>query len=142
MPILDTNAVSILERRGPESVRLIAYLDSLPPEDIHVTVISYEEQIRGWMSVLGAARNSKTQTLPYSLLLAQLENYCSLHVLPFDEPAAAQYEELRKTHRRISSPDLKIAAVTLVNNTTLITQNTRDFENIANLKLKDWTRGV
>lgn len=72
----------------------------------------------------GAARSSKTQTLPYSLLLAQLENYCSLHVLPFDEPAAAQYEEFRKTHRRVSSPDLKIAAIALVHDTTLITQNT------------------
>ncbi len=140
MPILDTNPISILERRGPEAVRLIAYLDTVEADDICVTVISYEEQIRGWMSALGSARDARAQALPYARPLAQLENYCSLQILPFDEAAAMQYEELRKTHRRTSSPDLKIAAVALVHDTTLVTQNTRDFENIIGLKLKDWTR--
>ena len=41
---------------------------------------------------------------------------------------------------RLSSPDLKIAAIALTRNATLITQNTRDFQDIAGLKLKDWTR--
>ena len=140
MPILDTNPISILERRNAESARLIATLETFPADEIYVTVISYEEQIRGWMAALGSARDAAAQVLSYTRLLAQLENYCSLQILPFDAAAAAQYDALRKTHRRISSPDLKIAAITLVHDSTLLTQNTRDFENIAGLKLKDWTR--
>ena len=140
MPVLDTNPVTILERRNAEYPRLAAYLDTFPVEEIYVTVISYEEQIRGWMSALGSVRTVSAQVPPYAKLLAQLENYCALQILPFDDRAAAQYDDLRRHHRRISSPDLKIAAIALVRDETLITQNTRDFQNIAGLKLKDWTR--
>ncbi len=140
MPILDTNPLSILERRNAEAARLTAYLETFPEDSIYVTVISYEEQIRGWMAALGSARNPSAQVLPYTKLLEQLENYCALQILPFDNRAATQYADLRRRHRRISSPDLKIAAVALVHNEILITQNTRDFESIAGLKLKDWTR--
>lgn len=140
MYILDTNPISVLERHGAEAARLIAFLDDIPSKDIHVTVISYEEQIRGWTAVLAASRNSSAQVMPYSRLLMQLGNYCNLSILPFDANAAAQYDALRKEHRRISSPDLKIAAISLVNNATLITQNQRDFRSIVGLKLTDWTR--
>lgn len=140
MYILDTNLISILERRGVETVRLNTYLNTLPPDAIYVTVISYEEQIRGWMAALGAAQNSAAQVRPYARLTMQLDNYCNLQILPFDEKAAAEYETLRPSHRRTSSPDLKIAAIALVNSATLITQNIRDFDTIVGLKLKDWSR--
>ncbi len=140
MPILDTNPISILERRGGETSRLIAYLDTWAAEEIYVTVISYEEQVRGWLATLGSVRDSAAQVMPYTRLLTQLENYCNLQILPFDAAASTQYDLLRKTYRRISSSDLKIAAISLVHNETLITQNTRDFENIVGLELKDWTK--
>ena len=140
MPILDTSPISILERRNAETARLSAYLETFPDDSIYITVISYEEQIRGWMSALGSARNPSAQVLPYTKLLEQLENYCNLQILPFDDAAANRFQALRREHRRISSPDLKIAAIALVHNEILITQNTRDFENIVGLKLKDWTR--
>ena len=44
MPILDTNPVSILERRNAEAARLSAFLKTFPNDSIYVTVISYEEQ--------------------------------------------------------------------------------------------------
>lgn len=140
MHILDTNPISVLERRGLDSVTLITYLSSLPSEDIYVTVISYEEQIRGWTAAIAASKSTSAQVLQYARLLTQLENYCNLSILPFNKEAATQYEELRKQHRRVSSPDLKIAAITLVNDAVLVTQNERDFRNIPGLKTKDWTR--
>ena len=140
MFILDTNPISILERRGANADRLVNRLAEIPSSEIFVTVISYEEQIRGWTAALGATKNTSAQVLQYARLLAQLENYCNLSILPFDPVAAIIFDDLRKMHRRISSPDLKIAAITLVNNATLITQNEQDFRNIVGLKLEDWTR--
>ncbi len=140
MIILDTNAISILERRGVESGRLLVRLANVPSSDIYVTVISYEEQIRGWTAAIAATRNASTQVVQYARLLAQLENYCNLSILPFDSDSANRYNDLRREHRRISSPDLKIAAITLVNDATLVTLNERDFRNIVGLKLEDWTR--
>ena len=140
MPILDTNPISIPERRNADFARLSAYLETFPEDSIYVTVISYEEQIRGWMAALGSARAPFAQILPYAKLLEQLENYCNLQILPFDSAAADRFQSLRREHRQISSPDLKIAAIALVNNEILITQNTRDFASIVGLRLKDWTR--
>ena len=65
---------------------------------------------------------------------------CNLSILPYTEDAATQFEALRKQHRRLSSPDLKIAAITLVNDAILLTQNERDFCNITGLNMEDWTR--
>jgi tRNA(fMet)-specific endonuclease VapC len=136
--ILDTNPISILERRGPESEPIITYLEEIPPSEIYVTVISYEEQIRGWMSVIAATKDTNAQVKYYNRLLKQLENYGNLSILPFDSASAIRFDELRKKHRRISSPDLKIAAISLVNNATLVTLNERDFRDIAGLKLESW----
>jgi tRNA(fMet)-specific endonuclease VapC len=105
-----------------------------------VTVISYEEQIRGWTAAIAAGKSRAAQVSQYARLLAQLENYCNLAVLPYTTAAATRFEELRKQHRRLSSPDLKIAAIALVNDATLLTQNERDFRDIAGLKIADWTR--
>ena len=140
MVILDTNHISILERRGPDAHPLLIRLAAIPISDVHVTVISYEEQIRGWTAAIAAAKSSAAQVMQYARLLAQLENYCNLSILPYTADAATRFEMLRKQHRRVSSPDLKIAAITLVNNATLLTQNELDFRNITDLKLEDWTK--
>jgi tRNA(fMet)-specific endonuclease VapC len=60
--------------------------------------------------------------------------------LPYTADAATKFEALRKQNRRLSSPDLKIAIIALVNDAMLLTQNERDFRNIAGLKMEDWTR--
>jgi len=140
MVILDTNHINVLERRGAEARSLIARLTEIPISDVCVTIISYEEQIRGWMATLAAAKSGPTQVLQYTRLMTQLENYCNLSVLPYTPEAASQFETLRKLHRRLSSPDLKIAAIALVNDAMLLTQNLRDFRNITGLKAEDWTR--
>lgn len=140
MFILDTNPISILEWRGVQSERLLARLSAIPSTDIFVTIISYEEQIRGWTAAIAASKSTSTQVMQYARLQSQLENYCNLSILPFDSDAARLYDLLRLEHRRISSPDLKIAAITLVNDAILLTQNGRDFRSIAGLKIEDWTR--
>jgi tRNA(fMet)-specific endonuclease VapC len=70
MHILDTNYISILERRSPEADQLLGRLAAIPTQEIRVTVISYEEQIRGWMAAIGATKNSAVQVLQYERLLA------------------------------------------------------------------------
>ena len=139
MYILDTNPISIIERRGPSSEKLLARLAMAAPSDVYVTVVSYEEQIRGWTAAIAATKNTSAQVVQYARLLGQLEAYCNRAILPFSSGAAMRYDELRTRHRRISTPDLKIAAIALVNDATLVTQNERDFRSIVGLKLEDWT---
>ena len=57
-------------------------------------------------------------------------------VLELTEAVVLKTIAIRKS-RRIKIPDAIIAATTLINDLTLITHNTSDFENIQNLKLLD-----
>jgi len=54
------------------------------------------------------------------------------------EAAAVIYAELRKNSHTLSDADILIAAFCIVNGCTLVTNNTRHFENVAGLILEDW----
>ena len=56
-----------------------------------------------------------------------------------DEAAAAAFQRLRRRHRRIGTMDLKIAAIVLSRNATLLSRNLRDFGHIPDLHVEDWT---
>ena len=107
--------------------------------EIAVTIISYEEQMRGWLSYIAKAQTIKQQIEAYKQLKRQLENYCAIPVLEFDEQAAQEFQRLRKMYPRLGTMDLKIASVTLVNQAILLTRNNSDFGQIAGLSIEDWT---
>lgn len=72
--------------------------------------------------------------------IADLVN--DVQVLDFDHACAEEFGKVRGSllQRGISVPmaDLMIAAVALVHNLTLVTNNTADFQNIPGLRLDDW----
>jgi tRNA(fMet)-specific endonuclease VapC len=63
-------------------------------------------------------------------------------VLDFDSACAEQFGKVQGglLQQGISVPtaDLMIAAVALVHNLTLVTDNTADFQNIPGMRLDDW----
>ena len=61
-----------------------------------------------------------------------------LTVLDFDERAFAEYDRLRRSLRHIGTLDLKIAAIAIVHNATLLNRNSKDFGLIPNLQVEDW----
>ena len=58
MLILDTDHLSILDRNTIEAFNLGRRLASIPPEEVTVTIITYEEQMRGWFAVVAQARTT------------------------------------------------------------------------------------
>ena len=102
MVVLDTDHMSVLERREqPGSGNLRMRLAELPPSDVVTPVISYEEQIRGWMTYLARARSMAQQITAYDRLLAHLDNYRRIPVLAFDEAAALVFQRLRRARPRL-----------------------------------------
>ena len=57
MYILDTDSLSILEHSGANAQRLLAKLSTLQAEELAVTIITYEEQMRGWLSYIAKAKS-------------------------------------------------------------------------------------
>jgi tRNA(fMet)-specific endonuclease VapC len=56
MYVLDTDHLSILAWEGPETDRLRTRLAQVDPSKIATTIISFEEQTRGWMAHLARGR--------------------------------------------------------------------------------------
>ena len=140
MIILDTDHLSVLERREQPAVgHLLTRLAEQPTSEVMTTVISYEEQMRGWMAYIARARSMTQQITAYGRLLSHVENYRHIRVLGFDEAAAAAFQRLRRRHRRIGTMDLKIAAIVLSRRATLLSRNLRDFSQIPDLHVEDWT---
>jgi tRNA(fMet)-specific endonuclease VapC len=69
----------------------------------------------------------------------QLDNYCRISVLVFDVPAAATFQQLRRMRLRIGTMDLKIAAIVLSREATLLSRNLIDFGRVPGLQVEDWT---
>jgi aconitase A len=74
MYILDTDHLSILDRGGAGAQRLLLRLANVNPSEIVATIISYEEQTRGWLSYVTKARTVEGQVQAYKQLKQQLTN--------------------------------------------------------------------
>ena len=119
LQVLDTDTVSLIQR-GREIVR--RRIESVPPEQIAVTVITVAEQMRGRLADIHRAREgTPTLIYAYQRLRKTVDYYCNLTVLPFDAAAVTQLAELRNQKIRISTQDLRIAAIVLSVNGILVT---------------------
>ncbi len=79
MVLLDTDHMSLLQRGGAEGLRIRLRLRTLPPDDVATTIVSYEEQMRGWLARLARVTTPERQIFDYSELKKLLQSYCSFH---------------------------------------------------------------
>ena len=141
MIILDTDCLSLLDReKHLESSKLRQRLKSFPPEEIFTTIISFEEQMRGWMALIAKAKNSEQEIFAYERLHRSLETYRNTKVLDYDQNAAEVYKNLKSQKIRIGSMDLKIASIAISRKAILVSRNLKDYEQIPNLVVNDWTQ--
>ena len=133
--VLDTDHVSLFQRGHVEVVRRTL---ARPDTQVATTVVSFEEQMRGWLNVLHRAA---PQQLPssYRLLEQALDYFSASQLLSFDDSALERYENLREQKIRIGTKDLRIAAIVLSKSAILVTRNLRDFAKIPDLLLEDWS---
>ncbi len=139
MLILDTDVLTIIQRRrGIEYTRLARRLNQVD-DDVAVTIVSFEEQMRGWLTYISREKNEAHEIEGYSRLKALLEDFQTRPVLDYDIKATVAFRELVSQRVRIGTMDLKIAAIALSHDALLITRNVRDFEKVPGLQVADWT---
>jgi tRNA(fMet)-specific endonuclease VapC len=138
MYILDTDHLSVIDRGGEQAKGLLQRLASIDPTQVATSIISYEEQMRGWLSYIAKAQTVEKQVEAYKELKRQLNNYCIIPVVEFDEQAAQEFQRLKKLYPRLGTMDLKIASIVLVNRAVLLTRNSSDFGRIAELFVENW----
>ncbi len=113
MLVLDTDHMSLLEWGGGHSAALRERLADVSPDEVATTIISYEEQMRGWMAYIARGKSLVQQLEAYQRLRRHLENYRQIPILDFDRAAADEFQHLRTERIRIGTMDLKIAAIVL-----------------------------
>lgn len=128
--MLDTNICIYIIKKQPESV--IKKLSLQNSEDICISAITLSELMYGVEKSLYPAKNKQ----------ALLSFLSTIKVLDFDNKASFSYgkirAELEKQGMPIGSSDYFIAAHALSEGMTLVTNNTKEFKRVPDLKLENW----
>jgi tRNA(fMet)-specific endonuclease VapC len=128
--LIDTDTLSYFFRNNPEVVeKLDKYLQEFG--FVNISVITYYEVLNGLYF-----KDAKSQ-------LARFERFVELNqVLPLTDEVAKKaaeiYAQLRKKGIVGGHNDILIAGTAIVNNMTLITNNTRHFDKIEELDMDNW----
>ena len=132
MYLFDTDAITNILKPRPNEV-LLQKLSRLTQREQYISTITIFE------IVYGAMRSSRPEFHLKNLKEVLLP---SVNIVGFDTKAAYICGRIRANleHRgqTISLADMEIAAITIANDFTLITGNTKHFKRVTGLKLENW----
>ena len=111
MILLDTDHTTFLKYPDSErGRRMIDRLDAASASEVMgVAIVTVEEQ-DARLAGRDRRESALRQIAGYRELALLFEFYQQLEIVPFDEAAARQFDDLRRQKLRIGSRDLKIAA--------------------------------
>ncbi len=135
--VLDTDHASLFQREHPQ---VVARVGEKPPEQVAVTIITVEEQLRGWLAQIRKASSSQARIKAFVGLGKAIHYFNTIQILDYDLSAETQFTILRQQKIRVGTQDLRIAAIVLATNNILVTRNRQDFEKIPDLTLEDWSQ--
>ena len=135
--ILDTDHISLLQRGNNQ---VIARLSQVDLANRAVTVVTVAEQIQGRLAVIRRGKTEQDTARAFGFLQKTIAFYQGISVLPYDEWAQAHFTAFRRQKIRVGTQDLRIAAIALSHQAVLVTRNWRDFAQVPNLTIEDWSR--
>lgn len=92
--ILDTDHLSVLHHETqPAYGRLQARLQQHAAEAVQVTIVSFQEQVQGWLAYINKTRQADQILRGYAKLLGLIEEYSEAIVLPFDDAALDRFND-------------------------------------------------
>ncbi len=139
MIILDTDHLSVVANSGDSRYpKLITRLHASTERRFATTIVSVEEQCRGWLAKINRLRDVHKQIPAYRQLAKLFQFLSDWEIVLLDTPAADEFERLRKQRIRIGTHDLKIAAIALVQRALLLSANLRDFRQVPQLRVESW----
>lgn len=129
--MLDTNICIYAIKHKPEKV--FQKLQSLEPEDVCISSITYAELMHGVEKSSAVEKNR----LALSLLFANID------ILDFDIAAANCYGKIRAGLEKKGTPigplDMMIAGHAQSLGYIVVTNNVKEFSRVAGLEIENWT---
>ncbi|MBI2806838.1 MAG: type II toxin-antitoxin system VapC family toxin [Planctomycetes bacterium] len=134
--VLDTDHVSLLEKGN---VQILKTIIAHSMDTIAITVITIEEQLEGWQRALRQATQDIHREQIYRRMAQTVESLSGRPILPYTCVAMQHRLSLLRMRLNVGSNDLKISAIALEFQATVVTRNKRDFGRIPRLPLADWS---
>ena len=132
--MLDTNiCIFVIKKKPLQVIKNILMQDA---NELCISSITYGELM------FGAEKSQRVEQnkLAITLFLSAIQ------ILPFDSSAAEEYGKIRSSLEKAGTPigsmDMLIASHAKSEDLTLVTNNTREFLRVKNLKVEDWTYAI
>lgn len=111
-------------------------------DSLSVSIITVEEQLSGWYTLIRRVKTRDKLAAAYERFAKNVRFLSRVNVLTFSAPAIDRFEILKRQKLGVRSNDLRIAAIAIEHDATLVTRNRSDFERVPGLQIEDWSRLV
>lgn len=137
MILLDTDTVTHLSY-GNEKVR--RRFGAVARDSIAITVVTRYEVLRGRAENLLKAASEDELRKAVGLFRHAEELLSDLVVVGLDDEAIRHFGRLRKQKnlKKMGRADMLNACIALGNDALLVTRNTKDYKDIAGLRMENW----
>ena len=108
-------------------------------DELATSIVTVEEQLTGWYTLLRQAKDDQRLTTAYERLTRTVRFFSRMQVLSFTMAAAARLAAFRKVKLKIGTLDLRIACIALEAEVILVTRNRVDFDLVPGLIIEDWS---
>jgi tRNA(fMet)-specific endonuclease VapC len=133
--LLDTDIVTLMRAGNTEVLIQVA---KHGPMTLAASVITVEEQLRGWYTLIRRASNDSQLVAAYERLTNTMGFYSGVQILSYTTGAAAHFAALKASKLRIGKMDLRIACIALDLGAILVTRNISDFKQVPGLRIENW----
>jgi toxin FitB len=131
MYLVDTNVVSEARRGTPQAV---AWLKSVDPMDIHLSVITLGEIMRG---IALKERGDPTTAAHLTAWLQTLRHHYADRIVPITDQIAIEWGRIAALRPRGDADGL-IVATAIVHDLMLVTRNVSDFDDTRASVINPW----
>jgi tRNA(fMet)-specific endonuclease VapC len=138
--MLDTDTASLLLWKNPNVTQNVQSAGV----DVAISIVTVQELFNGWVVRINNAKNIDDLLRWYGKFSGVIQLCQKVPVLPFDQAASTQLDLLLKGNQALAKQrlqkDMRIAAIALANNATVVTCNYRDFSLVPGLSIVDWSK--
>ena len=135
--VLDTDVLTLYQFGDPTVYR---HVQERASAELATTIITVDEQLSGWYKELRRVKKPPHLARIYDRMARTTQFLGRLNILTFSEPAILRWEGLKRLRLNIGKMDLRIAAIALEHNATVVTRNTADFGRVPGLTIEDWSK--
>ena len=134
---LDTTTITLL-RHGNASIQQVINRHA-SHHVVAITAVNVEEYLSGWYTMLRRAKSNAAEAMASVDLAGAMKLLSRFPVYPMSEAALDRADQLFKSKINVGRMDLKIAALALELDATVVTNNIRDFSRVPGLRFEDWS---